>query len=256
MSLDASKALVKPVYNVGDYGEDLAIPLGEMDTSKTIQTFTISTTGQIKNLMNDDVEDIESVISDTDTGVIMHEGNSVDFDQIYKWLPDMSAFVYKTNIILGIGMNVSAYTNGNCAVNTIQVIIKETLQDGTVKQNLLDVTKAMAMTNMTATGSHIAIVNIETNNPYRVTSGNVIEIRIIVTRTQSGTATTQTGIIPLFPFIKNAVAKTFVKSQMKFHLHASLDHMYPVFRSQDNESLLDYSGINKDRQFNGVISNV
>ena len=247
MSLDPTKVLIKPVYNVGDYGEDKSIPIGEMDTSKSLQTFTISSLGTIKNLNFDDLEDFESLISDTDTGVIMHEGNNADFDQIYYWLPDMSAFVYKAGFLLGIGMNVSAYTDGNCAVDTIRVIVKEVLNEpnNTVVQNLMDVTKSMSMTALTATGSQLAIVNIESNSPFKVTNGNKVQVRVIATRIQSGTATTQTGIVPLFPFIKTAnLAKTFVKSQMSFHLHASLDHMFPVFRNQNGEDMLDYSGIN------------
>ena len=121
--------LQKPVYDVSSYGEDLQLPLGLKKLA--LQSITWSELDELL-VVGADMENYSRLISDVDSLGIMHQGDGVAFDQTYEWLSDMSAFVYKFNITLCVALDVTAFTGGNHSVDSVQVIIKETLADGTV----------------------------------------------------------------------------------------------------------------------------
>ena len=174
----------------------------------------------------------------------MTQGDGVAFDQTYTWLSDMSAFVYKFNITLCVALDVTAYTSGDHSVDSVNVIIKETLADDTVVRTIADFTKDTGMTNTQAVETKAVIMTFEGNIPFKVAQGNKVTTQIILNRTDTNTATTFEGIMPLFYFQISDLAKPMIESTMQLHLHPALDHAFEVFRDQSIQEQLDYDGVN------------
>ena len=240
---NVNNLLQKPVYDVSSYGEDLQLPLGLKKLA--LQSITWSELDELL-LVDADMESYSRLVSDIDALGVMHQGDGVAFDQTYEWLSDMSAFVYKYNITLCVALEVTAYTSGNHSVDSVNVIIKETLSDGTVVREIANMIKDTGMTNTQAVESKAVIMTFEGNIPFKVAQGNKVTIQIILGRTDTSTATTFEGIMPLFYFQKSALAKTMVESTMQLHLHPALDHAFEVFRDQSIQEQLDYDGVNID----------
>ena len=235
--------LQKPVYDVSAYGEDLQLPLGTKKLA--LQAITWSSLDELL-VVDADMENYSRLVSDIDSLGIMNEGDGTAFDQTYTWLSDMSAFVYKFNLTLCVALSVTAYTGGNHSIDSVQVIIKETLGDGTVVSQIANMTKSTGMTNITAVKDQAVIMTFEGNTPFKVAQGNKVTIQIILNRTDTGTATSFEGIMPLFYFQSSSLAKTMIESTMQMHLHPALDHAFPVFRDQSVQDELDYDGVSKE----------
>ena len=235
--------LEKPVYDVSSYGEDLQLPFGQKNLA--LQAITWSELDELL-VVGADMENYSRLVSDVDSLGIMTQGDGVAFDQTYTWLSDMSAFVYKFNITLCVALAVTAYTSGNHSVDNVRVIIKETLGDGTIVRTIADLTQATGMTNTQAVEHKACIMTFEGNIPFKVAQGNKVTIQITLGRTDTETATTFEGIMPLFYFQISPLAKTMVESTLGLHLHPALDHAFPVFRDQSIQEGLDYNGVTKD----------
>ena len=233
--------LQKPVYDVSSYGEDLQLPLGQKNLA--LQSITWSELDELL-VVDADMENYSRLVSDIDALGVMNQGDGVAFDQTYEWLSDMSAFVYKFNITLCIALEITAYTSGDHSVDNAQVIIKETLADGTVVREIANMIKDTGMTNTQAVESKAVIMTFEGNIPFKVAQGNKVTIQIILDRTDTNTATTFEGIMPLFYFQISDLAKTMIESTMQLHLHPALDHAFEVFRDQSIQEQLDYDGVN------------
>jgi len=254
MSLDATKLLIKPTYGIDNYGEDLSIPLTSLQNGNVQEiTFSTATFDQYLHAgTRINVDPLNQIISDVDTGVIINAGNDTQFDYTYDFLTDMTAFIYKTEIWFAMGLNVSAYTSGNFNLDSVRIILTEYNHGGDKVRELGDFTRTSNFSNpLTGTGTQIFLGHFHYGETFKVKQGNFIRMQIISGET-SGVGTFQVGIIPLCPFIPNAIAKTFVQTIANFHIHASLDHMYPIFRSQDAQNMLDYSGISINGLTNGV----
>ena len=233
--------LEKPVYDVSSYGEDLQLPLGQKKLA--LQSITWSALDELL-VVDADMENYSRLVSDIDSLGIMTQGDGVAFDQTYTWLSDMSAFVYKFNITLCVALDVTAYTSGDHSVDSVNVIIKETLADDTVVRTIADFTKDTGMTNTQAVETKAVIMTFEGNIPFKVAQGNKVTTQIILNRTDTNTATTFEGIMPLFYFQISDLAKPMIESTMQLHLHPALDHAFEVFRDQSIQEQLDYDGVN------------
>jgi len=237
---NVNNLLQKPVYDVSSYGEDLQLPLGLKKLA--LQSITWSELDELL-LVDADMESYSRLVNDIDALGVMNQGDGVAFDQTYEWLSDMSAFVYKYNITLCVALEVTAYTSGNHSVDSVQVIIKETLSDGTIVREVDNITKDTGMTNTQAVESKACIMTFEGNIPFKIAQGNKVTVQIILNRTDTSTATTYEGLMPMFYFQISALAKTMVESTMQMHLHPALDHAFPVFRDQSIQDELDYDGV-------------
>ena len=241
--LNVNDLLEKPVYDVSSYGEDLQLPFGTKNLA--LQSITWSELDELL-LVDADMENYSRLVSDIDALGVMNQGDGVAFDQTYTWLSDMSAFVYKYNITLCVALEVTAYTSGNHSVDDVQVIIKETTQSGQVIRTIDNMTKSTGMTNTQAVEDKAVIMTFEGNVPFKVAQGNKVTIQIILGRTDTSTATSYEGIMPLFYFQKSSLAKTMIESTMQMHLHPALDHAFEVFRDASIQEQLDYDGVNKE----------
>ena len=101
------------------------------------------------------------------------------------------------------------------------------------------------MTNTQAVEDKAVIMTFEGNDPFKVAQGNKLTVQIILNRTDTNTATSYEGIMPLFYFQKSSLAKTMIESTLQMHLHPALDHAFPVFRDQSIQEGLDYDGVSK-----------
>lgn len=235
--------LSKPTYDVSSYGEDLQLPLGTLPLA--LQSITWSTIDTLQ-VVDSDMEHYSRLVSDIDTLGIMNEGDGVAFNETWHFLSDMSAFCYKFNLTFAVGLAVTAYTSGDHSVDSAQVIINELLPDGTKLREIANMTKNTGMVSLTATGTSIVIMTFEGNTPFKIAQGNIIELQIILGRTDTLVATTFEGIMPLFYFQEGSLAKLMIESTLALHLHPALDHAFPVFRDESIQEGLDYSGVAKD----------
>ena len=240
---NSNDTLIKNVYDSAQYGEDLQLPLGIAPLA--LQSITWSTIDELI-IVGSDMENYSRLVSDVDTLGILNEGDGVAFDHTYHWLSDMSTFVYKFNLTFAVALTCTAYTSGDHNIDSVRVILRETLQDGTVVKTITDSTQATGLTALTATGTQVAIMTFEGNVPFKIAQGNKVEMQIVLNRTDTSVATTYEGIMPLFYFQEGSLAKQMIESTLGLHLHAALDHAYPVLRDNSVTTGIDYSGITKD----------
>ena len=196
----------------------------------------------VNNLLQKPVYDISSYGEDLQ---LPFGTKNLDLQAI-TWSELDELFVYKFNITLCVALSITAYTSGNHSVDDVNVIIKETLGDGTLVRTIANLTQATGMTNTQAVEDKACIMTFEGNIPFKVAQGNKVTVQIILGRTDTNTATTFEGIMPLFYFQKSSLAKTMIESTLGLHLHPALDHAFPVFRDQSIQDALDYDGVTKE----------
>ena len=233
---------IKPVYDTGSFGHDVTFPL-ILSQATNLSTLTPSTASyhQTEHDSSIPISELARFISDVDKCELLHEGNDSNFDQTFLISPDMSFWSYAIELTFGIGLKVSAYTSGNINVNNIHLTITE-IGDGTGDKQIADLTVSAGSPNLTGTGEQITMFHTDIVRPIKFTKSRPIKIRIQTEASKSGTATFQVGMLPVFPVIPSAVPKHWIESQIEIHAHASLDHPFPIFRDQDVQEKLDYSG--------------
>ena len=234
-----SPVLIKPVYDVGFYGHDVTVPLSMLAGSTVTLVPSTSTFVQTLDGTNVPIDEIPIVVTDSDEIEMVHAGNDTDFDTTWKWVPDMSASMYKFTGNFAVGMNISAYTSGNFKISSVQIIVTQT--KGTYSEVLINKLIDPGMANMASATSQIALINLDTQTAKKVFDKSItIQIKV---NTTSGSGTYQCGIIPLYCYVSAHTPKIWTTSAVIMHLHGSLDHDFPVFRNEDAENLLDRSGI-------------
>ena len=234
-----SPVLIKPTYDVGSYGHDVTVPLSMLAGSTVTLVPSTSTFVQVLDDSKVPIDEIPLVVTDSDEMEMVHSGDDADFDKTWVWVPDMEASLYKFTANFAVGMNVSAYTSGNFKISSIQVIVTQT--KGTYSEVLINRTIDPGMANMSSVTSQVALINLDTQTAKRVFDKSVtIQIKVNAT---SGSGTYQCGIIPLYCYFSAHTPKVWTTSAIIMHLHGALSHAFPVFRTEDNENLLDHSGI-------------
>lgn len=231
--------LIKPVYDVGSYGHDVSVPLSTLSGSSQTVVPSTSTFVQVLEDSKVPVDELPLFISDTDVMQMIHQGNDSDYDETFVWLPDMTANLYKATLSFAVGLNVSAYTSGNFKIDTIQMVIKQ--QKADYVETLVNRVIDPGMANITSAVAQVAVVAFDTTVAKKLFDKSVtVQIKV---NTSSGSGTYQCGLFPLFCYISPAVPKAWTTSSFIMHVHGSLDHAFPVFRNEDDENMLDHSGI-------------
>ena len=248
MPFNAQDTLIKNVYDSADYGQTIMIPL-VTDSALTLKTITPSTAtfNQLVPFVGiNTIDDINQIISNIDEISIAHEGDDIAFNQIYQWQPESYGVVYKTNLIAGFGLNVSAFTSGTADLDSVRIILSSHLEDGTLQTTIFDKQVTATFTALTATGTLIFIVDIEHLVPFNIDLGKPLRLQIIVNHTQTLNNTLQVGILPLFCYNSEATNKIFTTSVLKMHIHSGLKNAFPVFRGTSVTDSLDFDGVDKD----------
>ena len=244
---DPTKLRIKPTYNVGDYGKDVLLPL-VCTQSSNVQTFTPSG-ATFEFTPHDSAQPIDEqdvIISDTDKVQQLHAGNDTAFTKSWIWNPDMSAFVYKIAFNIGLGLKCSAYTNGSTNFGDITLTITQ-LGDGIGDKVIWSRAYDAGTTALGATGELICNFHADILAVVKVNNALPLKIDLTVAHTKTGTNTSQIGFLPFYPYVPTAIPRLFTISSVGFHIHASLDHAYPIWRDQDNDQRLDYSGISAEQ---------
>ena len=239
---DPTKLRTKPVYNVGDYGEDVTFPL-ILSQASNLATLTPSTASfhQTEHDSALPIDALARFVSNSDKCELLHAGNDTNFDKTFLISPDMSFFSYKIALTFGLGLKVSAHSSGNVNVNNVHLTITE-IGEGAGDTVIADLTVSAGAPNLTATGEQITLFHADIIQPIKFTKSRPIKVRIQTEASKSGTATFQVGMLPVFPVIPTAVPKHWIESQIEVHAHASLDHAFPIWRDQTNQEKMDYSG--------------
>ena len=241
-----TKLRIKPTYNTGDYGHDVSFPLTLMQASN-VQTLTPSGASLHQTTENSalPIDEVLSFISESDKCEQLHAGNDTDFDKTWLIQPDMSFMSYKISVNIGFGLKVSAHTSGNVNLGNIHITLTE-LGLGSGDIVLKDLIIDAGAPNLTGTGEQITLFHADILDKIKFRNNKPVKLRIQTESSKSGTATYQVGMLPVFPLIKTAVPKIWLLSQCEIHAHATLDHAYPIWRDQDNDMLMDYSGCAED----------
>ena len=215
-----------PTANVLDYGEDLALHLTTAGLSEKSITFSSAAITRSTDDSGQPLDAIPHVYSDTDTGLILHEGNDTTFNESYVFNSDMPAVIYKVSINVCMGLSVSAYSSGNFNLGNLIVTITS---EGASTKNIYTNTFASGATTTTATGVTLHWFTVDVVQPFRVFPNQPVTINL-KTDTTLGSGTSQEGIVTVAPFVKTAVMKSFAESCIIFHVHADLSHADDIFR--------------------------
>ena len=215
-----------PTANVLDYGEDLALHLTTVGLTEQAITFS---TSAITRSLDEGAEPLDAfphVYSDTDSGLLLHEGDDASFNVDYVFNSDMVATILKMSINICMGLNVSAYTSG--AFNIGNLILTVTEQGGS-NRVIYTNTFASGATNLGATGTSLHWFTVDIVEPFQVFPNQPIKINLTLDTTLA-TGTSQAGIVSIAPHLKTAVLKSFNESVVSFHVHAGLGHADDIFR--------------------------
>ena len=215
-----------PVANATDYGEDLALHLTTVGMTEQAVTFSSSAITRSLDEGGQPLDAFPHVYSDTDDGLLLHEGNNTTFNTDYVFNAEMPAVVYKTSINVCMGLNVSAYTSGNFNLGNLVVTITE---QGGSKRNIYTNTFASGAANLTGTGTSLHWFTVDIVEPFQVFPNQPITVNLTLDTTLA-TGTTQAGIMSIAPYLKTAKLKSFNESVVSFHVHAGLGHADDIFR--------------------------
>ena len=221
-----SKIKSIPVWNTGDYGKDLALHLTSVGFTEQSVTFSSAAITRSLDHTGQPLDAIPQVYSDTDTGLILHEGNNATFETDYVFNSDMPAVIYKTSVNVCMGLNVSAHTSGDYNLGNLIVNITE---EGASNRVLYTNTFSSGAANLTGTGTSLHWFTVDVVQPFQVFPNQPIKINLKL-ETSLGSGTSQAGIVSIAPYVKTAVLKSFAESCIILHAHADLAHGDDVFR--------------------------
>ena len=229
-------ALIKPVYDVSNFGTGVTLPLNCLTGSTTTLTPSTATFVQVLEDSKVPIDEVDMFITDSDKMALVHAGNDTDYDTTWHWDVDMSNQAYQITMNFAVAMKVSAYTSGNFKIDDIQVVCNQVGGgEGTV--TVLNKIIDPGMANMVSATEQVAIINFSTKTSAKVFDKPItFQIKV---NTSSGSGTYQCGLIPLFCYFGAAVPKTWTTSSVLLHIHADLAHAFPIFRDEDNMNMLD-----------------
>lgn len=224
--LTPSQIKILPVANVLDYGFDL--PLHLTTVGLTEQSITFSSASITRSLRSSaqPLDNLPHVYSDTDAGLLLHEGDDTTFEKTYVFESDMEAVVYKTSINVAMALNVSVYSAGTYNLGNLTVDITDV---GSTTTTIFKNTFASTAANRTSTGTDLHWFTVDLVKPYQVFPNQPIKIKLSLDVT-TGTGTHQEGIVSVAPFVNTASMKSFAESAIIFHVHADLAHADDIFR--------------------------
>ena len=242
-----TKLRIKPTYNVSDYGKDILLPL-VCTQSSNLQTLTPSgaTFAFTPHDSAQPIDEQDIIISDTDKVQQLHAGNDTAFSKSWIFNPDMSAFVYKISFNLGLGLKCSAFTSGTTNFGDVTITITQ-LGDGAGNKVIWSRAYDAGATALAGTGELICNFHADIIAPVKLNNALPIKIDLTIAHAKTGTNTSQIGFIPFYPYVPTAVPRLFTVSAVGFHVHASLDHAFLVWRDQDKDQRLDYSGLSAEQ---------
>ena len=234
--IQPSQVKAIPTYGIDSYGTDLFLPLTDVGLTETALTFSGVTMTRDTTGSNQPLDSFPVVYSDTDTGILLNEGDNAIYNQTYTLDPDMTAVIYKISLNFCAVLTVSAYTSGNFSVGALHIRITErSTNDSLLYEN----TFQSGATALTATGTSMHWFTQDIVETIKVRKGNPIDIQLNLITVVTGTNTRQEGYAPVAPYLKTAVMKQFYETGISLHLHPDLSHADGVFKyKKERVSLL------------------
>jgi len=224
------------VYDVANYGTDLFLPLTDVGLTETALTFSGVTMTRDTSDSNQPLDSFPRVYSDTDSGLLLNEGNNTIYNQTYSFSPDMTAVIYKLSLQFCAVLTCSAYTNGGLNIGGLHIKISERSSNDRL---LYENTFQSGAVTLSATGTSMHWFTQDIVETIKVRKGNPIDIQLNLITVVTGTNTRQEGYAPVAPLLKTAVMKQFYESGISLHLHPDLSHADGVFKyKKDRVSLL------------------
>jgi len=215
------------VYDVASYGTDLFLPLTDVGLTETALTFSGVTMTRDTTDGNQPLDSFPRVYSDTDSGLLLNEGNDTAFNQTYTLDPDMTAIIYKISLNFCAVLTCSAYTNGGLNIGGLHMKISERSSNDRL---LYENTFQSGAATLSATGTSMHWFTQDIVETIKVRKGNPIDIQLNLITVVTGTNTRQEGYAPVAPYLKTAVMKSFYESGISLHLHPDLSHADGVFK--------------------------
>jgi len=225
--IQPSQVKAVATYDIGSYGEDLFLPLTDVGLTETALTFSTATVTRDTSEGNQPVDTYPRIVSDTDSGLLLNEGNDTAYNQTYTLDPDMTAIVYKISLNFCAVLTCSAYTNGGLNLGGLHIKITER---STNDRLLYENTFQSGAATLAATGTSMHWFTQDIVETIKINKGNPVDILIELKTVVTGTNTRQEGYAPLAPLLKTAVMKRFYESGISLHLHPDLSHADGVFK--------------------------
>jgi len=215
------------VYDIASYGTDLWLPLTDVGLTETALTFSGVTMTRDTTDGNQPLDTFPRVYSDTDSGLLLNEGNNTIYNQTYTLDPDMTAILYKVSLNFCAVLTCSSYSNGGLNIGGLHIKISERSSNDRL---LYENTFQSGAATLSATGTSMHWFTQDIVETIKVRKGNPIDIQLNLITVVTGTNTRQEGYAPIAPYLKTAVMKSFYETGISLHLHPDLSHADGVFK--------------------------
>jgi len=234
--IQPSKVKAVATYGIDSYGEDLFLAFTDVGLTETALTYSGVTMTRSLEDTNQPLDIFPLVFSDTDSGLLLNEGNNTAFSRTYTFLPDMTAIIYALHLNIPCAVTCSSYTNGGINLGALHIKLTERSSNDRL---LYENTFQSGAATLGAAGTSLHWFTQDIVETIQVTKGNPIDILVELITVVTGTNTRQEGYAPIAPYLKTAVMKRFTPAGIALHLHADLSHADGVFKyKKDRVSLL------------------
>jgi len=225
--IQPSKVKAVATYGIDSYGEDLFLAFTDVGLTETALTYSGVTMTRSLEDTNQPLDIFPLVFSDTDSGLLLNEGNNTAFNRTYTFLPDMTAIIYALHLNIPCVVTCSNYTNGGINLGALHIKITERSSNDRL---LYENTFQSGAATLGATGTSLHWFTQDIVETIQITKGNPIDILVELITVVTGTNTRQEGYAPIAPYLKTAVLKRFTPAGIALHLHADLSHADGVFK--------------------------
>ena len=225
--IQPSNVKATAVYDIASYGEDLFLPFTDVGLTETALTYSGVAMTRDQEDSNQPMDVFPVVFSDTDSGLLLNEGNDATFSRKYTFNPDMTAVIYALHLNIPAVLTCSAYTSGGLNIGALHIKITERSTDDRL---LYENTFQSGAATLSATGTSMHWFTQDIVETIQVKKGNPIDILVELITVVTGTNTRQEGYAPVAPYLKTAVMKRFTPAGIALHLHADLSHADGVFK--------------------------
>tara|TARA_R100001244_G_scaffold1398_1_gene2108 strand:+ start:304 stop:909 length:606 start_codon:yes stop_codon:yes gene_type:complete len=162
-------------YDISNYGEDLFLPFTDVGLTETALTYSgVAMTRDLEN-SNQPMDVFPAVFSDTDSGLLLNEGNDTAFSQTYTFLPDMTAVLYAIHLNVPAALTCSSFSSGTLNIGALHIKITERSTDNRL---LYENTFQSGAANLTGTGTSLHWFTRDIVETIQVTKGNPIDILV------------------------------------------------------------------------------
>ena len=234
--IQPSKVKAVATYGIDSYGEDLFLAFTDVGLTETALTYSGVTMTRSLEDTNQPLDIFPLVFSDTDSGLLLNEGNNTAFSRTYTFLPDMTAIIYALHLNIPCAVTCSSYTNGGINLGALHIKLTERSSNDRL---LYENTFQSGAATLGAAGTSLHWFTQDIVETIQVTKGNPIDILVELITVVTGTNTRQEGYAPIAPYLKTAVMKRFTPAGIALHLHADLSHADGVFKyKKDRVSML------------------